>query len=67
MKHQFITNDKGKKVAVIIPIADYERIIEKLEMLADIKAYDEVNSVNEPFVPYGKAIKQIEGKRKRKK
>ncbi len=67
MKHQFITDTKGKKIAVIIPIEEYDKIVEKLEMLADIKAYDSSMVVNEPRIPYGKAIKQIEAKRKRKK
>lgn len=67
MKTQYITNEKGKKVAVVIPMKDYEQIIEDLEMLADIRAYDEVKSFNEPSVPYAKAIKQIAAKRRRKK
>lgn len=67
MIHQYITNEKGKKVAVIIPIDEYDKIVEKLEMLADIKAYDKVMTANEPRVPYGKVINQIEAKRKRKK
>lgn len=67
MKHQYITNEKGKKIAVIIPIEDFDKIVEKLEMLADIKAYDKVMTANEPRVPYGKVLDQIDAKRKRKK
>jgi hypothetical protein len=67
MKHQYITNESGKKIAVVIPIEEYDKIVEKLEMLADIKAYDSVLTANEPRIPYGKAIKQIEAKRKRRK
>lgn len=66
MKPQYITNEQGNKIAVVIALAEYERIIEKLEMLADIKAYDRVKQRNEPSIPYDKAIKQIEANRKRK-
>ena len=41
MKTQYITDKKGKKVAVIVPIDEYSRIIEELEELEDIRLYDE--------------------------
>jgi PHD/YefM family antitoxin component YafN of YafNO toxin-antitoxin module len=41
LKHQFVTDPKGKKVAVIIPIHEYEKMIEELDELEDIRIYDE--------------------------
>ena len=41
MKTQFITDSNGKKVAVILPINDYQKILEELEDLEDIRLYDE--------------------------
>ena len=41
MKVQFVTDDHGKKLAVILPIKDYERMVEELEDLEDIRLYDE--------------------------
>ena len=41
MKTQFITDDQGNKVAVIVPIKRYQKIIDNLEELEDIKLYDE--------------------------
>ena len=38
---QFITNPDGKRVAIILPMEEYEKMIEDLEMLEDIKLYDE--------------------------
>lgn len=40
MKTQFVTDDDGKKLAVILPINDYKKIIEELEDLEDVKLYD---------------------------
>ncbi|MDR7129866.1 hypothetical protein J2X69_002212 [Algoriphagus sp. 4150] len=37
-KHRFVTDPQGNKVAVIVPIDEYEKILEKLE---DIRLYDE--------------------------
>ncbi|PZX52710.1 type II toxin-antitoxin system Phd/YefM family antitoxin [Algoriphagus chordae] len=41
LKHQFVTDPKGKKVAVIVPINEYEKMMEELDELEDIRLYDE--------------------------
>lgn len=41
LKHQFVTDRQGEKVAVIVPILEYEKMMEELEDLEDIKLYDE--------------------------
>jgi hypothetical protein len=41
LKTQFVADDHGKKLAVILPIKDYEKMIEELEDLDDIRLYDE--------------------------
>jgi len=33
---QFVTNDSGEKTAVVVPIAEYDRLIEDLENYAVI-------------------------------
>ena len=38
---QFITDNSGKKLAVVLPIKDYNKLIEELEDLEDVKAFDE--------------------------
>ncbi len=48
---KFITDNKGKKVAIIIPIREYEKIVDELEMLEDIKLYDDAKSENEEYTP----------------
>jgi hypothetical protein len=40
MKQQFITDEKGKKLAIILPIAEYEKILEDIDELEDIRLYD---------------------------
>ena len=47
IKEQFIEDDKGKKVAVILPISEYNEILEKLDELEDIRLYDKVKAKNE--------------------
>lgn len=40
-KHRFVTDPKGKKVAVIVPIQAYEKMMEEMDELGDIRLYDE--------------------------
>ena len=41
---KFITDNNGKKLAVILPLKNYERILRKLDMLQDIMAYDKAKN-----------------------
>lgn len=64
MKTQFITDDHGKKVAVILPVKDYEKIMDELDELECIKAYDKAMARKQEFVPAADVFKAIEQKRK---
>ena len=57
---QFLTNEKGEKIAVVISIEEYEKILEELEELDDIRAYDEAKASGETPVPFDEAIARIE-------
>jgi len=61
---QFITNEKGERIAVIISIEDYEEIIEAIEDLADIRAFDEAKASGEVPIPFEQAM--AENRRSRK-
>jgi len=38
---QYITDNKGKKISVVLPMKDFKAIMEELEELEEIKLYDE--------------------------
>lgn len=61
---QFLTNEKGEKVAVVISIEEYEELLQELEDLEDIRAYDEAIASGETPIPFEKAIAEIERSRK---
>jgi PHD/YefM family antitoxin component YafN of YafNO toxin-antitoxin module len=62
---QFLTNEKGEKVAVVIPIKEYEQLLEELEELDDIRAYDEAKASGEVAVPLEQVLDRIERERNR--
>jgi len=63
---QYITDNKGKKISVVLPMKDFKAIMEELEELEDIKLYDEAKKSNETSIPIDEAFKMIEAKRKAK-
>lgn len=62
---QYITDNKGNKLSVVLPIKEYKKIIEELEELEDIRLYDEAKNSKEPSIPIDTAFKLIESKRKK--
>lgn len=44
LRENFVVDAKGKRVGVFLPIKDYNKLMEELEELDDIKAYDKVMS-----------------------
>ena len=63
---QYITDNKGNKLSVVLPIKEYKKILEDLEELDDIRLYDEAMAGKETSIPVDKAFKLIEAKRKKK-
>lgn len=61
---QFLTNEKGEKIAVVISIEEYEKLLEELEELEDVRAYDEAKASRETPVPFDEAVARIERNRK---
>ncbi|MGF1637182.1 MAG: hypothetical protein ACFCUU_08925 [Cyclobacteriaceae bacterium] len=64
VRPQYITDDKGKKISVVLPMKDFDAIMEELETLEDIRLYDAAKKSNEPSIPIDYAFKMIEAKRK---
>lgn len=66
MKTQFVTDDHGKKLAVILPIKEYNKMVDDLEELEDIKLYDAAKKGNQEFIDAEEAFREIEKKRGQK-
>jgi len=65
MGTQFLTDEKGNKTAVLLPIKKYNKLIEKLEDLEDIRLYDEAKRDDDGYrISIDEAFKIIEEKRK---
>ncbi len=65
MKTQFVTDNHGNKLAVILPIREYNKMVDDLEELEDIKLYDEAKKGKQEFVNAEQAFKEIEEARRK--
>lgn len=60
---QFLTDKKGKKVAVQLSVKEYEYLIEELEMKEDIALYKKVKADNnESYMPLEEYLKKRKSK-----
>lgn len=60
----FITDSHGKKISAVLPIKQYQHLLEALEELDDIRAYDKAKARKEKPIPLRDAIRE---RRKRQK
>ena len=63
----YIVDENGKRVSVILPVAEYERMVEELEDYEDVlavQAYDgakaELEDGEDELIPWEQAKKEIE-------
>ena len=49
METQFLTDKKGNRTAVVLPIKQYNKMIEKLEDLEDVRIYDEAKKEDDGY------------------
>jgi hypothetical protein len=47
---QYITDERGNRVSVVLPIKQWQQVLDELEELDDIRLYDEVKARNEPTI-----------------
>ncbi len=63
MSVRYVTDESGNRVAVLLDIKEYERMVEELEDIADARAADEVRAAiargEDEFIPYEQAREEI--------
>ena len=62
---QFITDNKGKKVAVVLSMREYKRIMDELDEANCQMAYQKARKEKHQFVDARKFFQGLERKRKR--
>jgi hypothetical protein len=63
-KERYIIDEKGNRVGVVLDIADYQRLLEELEELECIRAYDAAKADTDELISFEQAVAEIEQNRK---
>ncbi len=56
---EYIVDEKSNKKAVIIPFNEWVNLIEEMEELEDIRAYDAAKSEGGEAIPFEQAVNEI--------
>jgi hypothetical protein len=60
VRQQFIEDSQGKRIAVLMPIDQYNKMMEQLEEIDDIRAYDAAKAEDDEVIPFDQAVNEIE-------
>ena len=58
-KERYVTDGHGNRVAVMLEVEEYRRLLDALEELESIRAYDTAVAVREDAVPFDKAVEEL--------
>lgn len=60
LDERYIVDAKGNRIAVVLSIEEYERLLEAIEELEDIRAFDEAIASGDEVIPFEEAVAEIE-------
>jgi hypothetical protein len=60
---RFLVDEEGHRLGVVLDIAEYQEILEDLEELASIRAYDSAKASGDEVVPFEQALREIQRSR----
>lgn len=56
---EYVLDENQERKAVVLPISEWELIIEELGELEDIRAYDAAKAVPQESIPFEQAVREL--------
>jgi hypothetical protein len=63
LKERYVVDESGSRIAVLLDIEEYQKVLDALEELEAIIAYDEAIASADEDIPFEQTIAEIEGQR----
>ena len=57
---RYMVDENQRRTAVVLSLEEWQRIVEELEVLDEIRAYDEAKSGSQESIPFEQAVREIE-------
>jgi hypothetical protein len=64
VSERYVVDKEGARIGVLLDIADYRRLLEALEELEAIRAYDAAKASQDEVIPFEQAVAEIEHSRR---
>ena len=62
-KENYVIDEQGNPIGVVLDIVDYRKLLEELEELESIRAYDAAKASGDKAIPFEQAVAEIEQNR----
>ncbi len=63
LHERFVIDEDGKRTAILVDIEEYNKLLEELEELESIRAFDAAKSSGDEANPFDQAVAEIEKQR----
>jgi len=63
-RRKYVVDEKGERVSVLLDIKSYRKILDELEELEAIRAYDAAKASPGKAIPFEKAVLEIKKSRR---
>lgn len=60
LKERFVVDESGRRLSVLLDLETYHKLLEELEELETLRAYDEAKASGDEAIPFEQAVAEIE-------
>ena len=64
LQERFVVDERGRRLSVLLDIETYRKLLEELEELEALRAYDTVKAAGDEAIPFEQAVAEIEQNRR---
>jgi PHD/YefM family antitoxin component YafN of YafNO toxin-antitoxin module len=57
---QYVVDENEHRQAVLVPLAEWEQIVDELDELDDIRSYDEAKAGSQETIAFEQAVREIQ-------
>ena len=60
IKERYLVDNNGNRIGVVLDMKDYHRLLQELEELDSIRAYDAAKASGGEVIPFEQAVMEVE-------
>jgi hypothetical protein len=58
---EYVVDEQQHRKSVLLPLGEWERVVDELENLDDMRAFDAAKSGPQEVIPFERAVREIRG------